>query len=113
MSTEHHWPEHTWDRGVQIERTKLAWQRTALSATGCSLVIARFVGVHSIPAGIALGLLAVIGGIAVGTGASRRYRRTVRALHRSDSIPDGRVFALMTGLLLITGLGALILLLVA
>lgn len=104
------WRDHTWDRGLQVERTKLAWQRTALSATGCSLVIARFVGFHSITAGVAIALVAIVGGIAVGMAASRRYRRSAQALHHATALPDGRVFAMMTGLLVITGVAAVVLL---
>ncbi|MDN5725194.1 MAG: DUF202 domain-containing protein [Propionibacteriales bacterium] len=102
--------DHPWDRGLQVERTKLAWQRTALSATGCSLVIARFVGIHSVAAGVAIAFVAIVGGICVGMGASRRYRRSVRALHHATALPDGRVFAMVTGLLVITGVAAIVLL---
>src|SRR5699024_6459488 len=42
--TDRPWEHGVWDTGLQPERTRLSWQRTALSSAACALIIARLVG---------------------------------------------------------------------
>lgn len=75
-----------YDRGLQPERTLLAWRRTCLAFGVASLVGMRFTLEP-------FGVLAVVGGI-VGAGlavlayalAATGYRRSHRALHGSDQL---------------------------
>lgn len=110
MSTEH--PEDhppatgVWDEGLQPERTKLAWQRTALAATACSLVVARMVGQANPILGIVVATLAIACGAGIAWTARQRHRRAVTAVHRETPLPDARHSAWLTALILVAGLGA-------
>lgn len=106
-TTAHVRPEQPWDPGVQNERTRLAWQRTTLSGLTCSLLVARLLAEHSLLLAIAVGLAAIFSSAALGWFSSRRYLKNRIAL-RSDRLRDGgRSQLVLTGLVLVTALGAL------
>jgi uncharacterized membrane protein YidH (DUF202 family) len=77
------------DRGLQPERTLLAWRRTALALAVGSVAGARLaLPVLGGPA-IAVGLLGAAAAFAAYTSASIRYRRSHRALVAGRSLPVG------------------------
>jgi uncharacterized membrane protein YidH (DUF202 family) len=100
------------DPGLQPERTALAWRRTALALTVGSLV-----GMRIVPSLfgpwllIPTGLLAVLA-ITVLVLSHRRYLSHHRVLTSSDSdriaLDDGALPALVAGIALVLGLGALV-----
>ena len=97
-----------WDSGLQIERTGLAWQRTLLSGLGISLLVARFAASLSLALAVAVGVAALLGTAALGWLAILRFRATHEALHAERPVGDGRAPLLITGLTLMTGIGALV-----
>lgn len=105
---EEPWKHGVWDPGLQAERTKLAWQRTALSSAACALVIARLVwSVHPV-LGIVVGVSAIACGVMIGWSASRRSLRSRMAIHRSEGLPDARIHLWLALLIVVAGAGALI-----
>ncbi len=96
-----------WDSGLQIERTRLAWQRTALSGLAVSLAIARLVAIYSWPLGVAVGLVAVVATAGVAVASTHRYRKGNTALPYGAALPDARAFLALSVLVLATGFGAL------
>jgi uncharacterized membrane protein YidH (DUF202 family) len=100
-------PAQPWDSGLQSERTKLAWQRTALSTLAFSLVVTRLIAFHSWPLAAAVAALAGIAALAVAVSSTGRYRRANRALHGSTALPDARSFGTLCALAVIAGVGAL------
>lgn len=97
-----------WDAGLQNERTRLAWQRTALSGLACSLIVARLLAPASVTAAVMLGLAATMSAAGLGRLTSRRYRFTQSALHRGRPVGDARPHLLLMGLVVLTGLGAVL-----
>ena len=97
-----------WDPGLQNERTGLAWQRTMLSGLTCSLLVARLLASVSITAAAILGLLAMLCTAWLGWIAIGRFRRNDAALRGSHPVGDGRANALVSGLVIITAVGALL-----
>lgn len=95
-----------WDPGGQPERTRLAWQRTALSGLACSLVVSKLVGGHSVVLGFVLAALAILTTVAMLVLGRIRYQRANAALFARDRLPDGRINAATVVLITITGVGA-------
>lgn len=110
MSTGHPedrpWEHGVWDAGLQPERTRLSWQRTALSAAACSLIIARLVGQASPILGIAVAVAAIACGVMISFTARRRLWRSTIAVHGAGRLPDARGFLWMTVLIMVAGAGA-------
>ena len=81
--------ETVYDRGLQPERTLLAWRRTCLSFATVSLVAMRFVveslGVIGVIASTAAAGLA----LAACFAASHGYRRAHASLHANDRLDHG------------------------
>jgi uncharacterized membrane protein YidH (DUF202 family) len=100
-------PARPWDSGLQSERTKLAWQRTALSTLAFSLVVTRLIAFHSWPLAAVVAGLAGIAALAVAVSSTGRYRRINRALHGSTALPDARSFVALCALAVVAGIGAL------
>ena len=64
------------DLGAQLERTTLAWLRTALALTAAGALIARFAVISGVPwLGYAVGAALVATGVSGGALASRCYPR--------------------------------------
>ncbi|WP_026927840.1 YidH family protein [Granulicoccus phenolivorans] len=99
--------DRVWDRGLQPERTFLAWQRTNLSLLAATLVIARLVSLHDLLFGAVIAGVGLLIVSAITVRTQRRYRRVHRVLHAGDALPGGRANLAMTGMLLLAGIGAL------
>jgi uncharacterized membrane protein YidH (DUF202 family) len=97
-----------WDPGLQNERTGLAWQRTMLAGLTCGLLVARLLASLSVGLAIAVGVAALLATAALGWLAILRFRTANLALHTGQPLGDGRAPFLITGMMLITGLGALL-----
>lgn len=100
-----------WDKAAQNERTQLSWQRTTLSGLACSLVVARLLAPTSLVLAVTVALAAIVTTALLGLLSRRRYTAYNRALHRGDPIGDGRTHLLTSALVVITGAGALVYLL--
>jgi uncharacterized membrane protein YidH (DUF202 family) len=102
-----------WDRGLQNERTGLAWQRTMLAGLTCGLLVARLLASISLTAAIILGLLALLCTAALGYVAIRRFRLNSMAIHREEALGDGKANALTSMLVVTTALAGLLYITVA
>lgn len=102
------------DEGMQLERTSLAWQRTALGLVAASLAAGRGLEhVFGLAAWGAAGV-GVTAAVCLFVGAHRRYRSGRRHLSRIDpgSLPTGARTVLATAALTaVLGGGALLVLL--
>lgn len=108
MTTNAPRPNRPWDTGLQIERTTLAWLRTALAFVVGLLVLLRLIAYHSLLAAVvsAIMLLPLALGI---TGLSwRRHLRGERQLHAARPVPSGRQPAAVTLLAILAGVTALL-----
>lgn len=81
-----------WDRGLQPERTALAWQRVGLSLLGCSLVLAAIDKnrIHLswlVPTLVVMGLALWI----VVRGQTRYHRAHRYLVHEDGRLPSGRL----------------------
>jgi uncharacterized membrane protein YidH (DUF202 family) len=106
-------PVGPWDPGLQNERTGLAWQRTMLSGLTCSLLIARLLADVSVLLAVAVGLAALGSTAGLGGVAIRRFRHNSVDLHSGRPIGGGISPFLVTAVLMLTGLGALVYVLLA
>lgn len=77
-----------WDAGLQPERTELAWRRTVLAVTAGTVVAARYLGAENLVLGLALPVLALLGGVALLHAGTARFRRLDARL-RSAGTDDG------------------------
>jgi len=96
------------DSGLQAERTRLAWSRTALTAAanGALLVNAAARGGHG-PAGYVPGVLTLLCAVAFHLCGIRRYRSIHRALRSGRPVAGPGVFRLAGLLAVLPGLLAL------
>jgi uncharacterized membrane protein YidH (DUF202 family) len=97
-----------WDPGLQNERTGLAWQRTMLAGLTCGLLVARLLASLSIALAVVVGVAALLVTAVLGWLAILRFRTANQALHAEQPVGDGRAPLLITGLTLLTALGALL-----
>lgn len=88
--------ERTHDPGAQNERTSLAWTRTGLALLVASLLAGRFAAARLGPVAVVAGAIAAGTVVAVLYLARRRYRVGHTALHAGAALPDGRLPALVT-----------------
>ncbi|RFA19063.1 DUF202 domain-containing protein [Subtercola boreus] len=100
------------DPGLQVERTALAWQRTALALIAGSLVGARVLAPTTGWGGIGLGVLGALLGLFVLARSGIRYRHTHGALTTNRRAPGPLPGALLMGVLaaavLVAGVVALL-----
>lgn len=75
------------DPGLHVERTLLAWRRTALAVAVVSAAGVRFTAPLLGWAAVALGAAGVLCALAAYFFSTSRYRQVHRALRRSASIP--------------------------
>lgn len=97
-----------WEQGVQNERTRLAWQRTTLSALVCSLAVARLLLPISAALMIMVALAALAAAFAMAWLGRRRYARHHEALHNGSPLSDARPQLAVCVLVAVTGFGALL-----
>jgi uncharacterized membrane protein YidH (DUF202 family) len=95
-----------WDEGLQNERTTLAWGRSTLALLGCALLVARLATKVHPTVGVALAAAALILAGTVARVTSARYHRASAALSAGRPLPDGKLAALTTALLLLIGVGS-------
>lgn len=98
--------KQVWDAGLQPERTRLAWQRTALSLLAAGLVVARFVGHHHLTLGVLIAAVACLIAGGVGILSTRRYGSLTRRLEDESPLQGGAVNLLLTLAFLVVGIGA-------
>lgn len=104
--------EHPFDKGLQPERSALAWQRTALSIAVGSLIFGRIL---STSLGL-WALLPMVAGLtmsgALGLKAHRRYSHHHRTLTSGNGfLADGRLNALLAIFMFVAGVFSLIMVL--
>ncbi|MGJ6979839.1 DUF202 domain-containing protein [Aestuariimicrobium soli] len=98
-----------WDRGLQPERTALAWRRFGIAIIGVGLAMPRLtwpaIGWWGLPAGAC----ALVVGVVVLHQSVERYRRAHTTLTTSDvpTLPSGRTPLLLVVTLLVMGVTAL------
>lgn len=94
-----------WDAGLQPERTELAWRRTVLAVTAGTALAGRYLGAGDVVLGLALPLLALVGGLALLHAGTVRFRRLGADLHAAGPDPTEPVMpgALMLGALSLMG----------
>lgn len=104
--------DRPFDAGLQLERSALAWRRTALALSAASLAALR-----SMPDVLGVWALVPTGAGAAASVAAlflahRRYRRIHTALSSSETwragLSGGRLPALMAGVTVLGGLTALL-----
>lgn len=80
------------DPGLQVERTALAWTRTALSLALAGAVVTRMTVDRLGAIALLLGLATMIAAVAIGLLAGARFRRSAASLHeRGAATTDGRM----------------------
>ncbi|TMR96736.1 DUF202 domain-containing protein [Nonomuraea basaltis] len=98
--------EEVWDRGLQSERTRLAWVRTAVALSTGGLGAAGLSVRHGLPAlaVAAFALAALCGGVLL-IRTRARFRRVQAALHGGRPLDDGpdAVFAWLGTLGVVAG----------
>ena len=109
----HSEPSEIWDRGVQNERTSLAWTRSILSCFGCALLLARLAANTSWIIGAVIALAALALALAAVRVSARRYRQAASALSADEPLPDGTLPAIIVALVLLIGGAAVVFILVA
>ncbi|MEU6710455.1 DUF202 domain-containing protein [Nonomuraea sp. NPDC046802] len=82
--------EETWDQGLQSERTRLAWVRTAvaLSTGGLGAAGVSLRNALPVPATVAFALAALCGGVLL-IRTRARFRRVQEALHEGRPLDAG------------------------
>jgi uncharacterized membrane protein YidH (DUF202 family) len=83
--------DRPFDRGLQPERTLLAWRRTALAIAVGSVFGARLALPVLGAVAVGIGLLGAVAALAAYVAASVRYRRSHRALVAGEPLPGGAV----------------------
>jgi Domain of unknown function (DUF202) len=99
-----------WDRGLQPERTALAWRRTGLTLGGAGLLLARVLAPSSLAAALLAGALGVATAIVTLVVVDRRYRshhrRLVAAAGERVPLAGGGLPAVIAVATLTLGCGA-------
>ncbi len=96
-----------WDAGLQPERTELAWRRTVLAVTGGTALAGRYLGSGDPVVGLALPVLALLGGLALLHAGTVRFRRLDASLRAAGADAARPVMpgAVMLGALTVMCLG--------
>ncbi len=89
--------------GLQVERTSLAWWRTALAFVVGVLLLVRLVVRDSPVLAITCAGLLVPVAVSIGWLAWRRYRSGSRSMHQELPLPGGMLPAAVTALAVVAG----------
>lgn len=95
--------EDPWDPGLQIERTTLAWVRTALSFVAGGLVVVRFLAHRSTTLAIAFAALTLPLAVVITWLSWHRYRHGQHRLHSEAPLPGGALPAAVAALAVVVG----------
>lgn len=76
------------DRGLQLERTLLAWRRTCLALATAMAVVVKLLALESDVATFLLAIFGLAGPAVAWLLAAHRYRRSHRRLTRPDRDPE-------------------------
>ena len=96
------------DRGLQLERTLLAWRRTALALGLSSLLALRFTSEQFGVVAIIVGIVGVLLAAAAYLASTRRYRRIHAGLTGSGALSTGGASAAFTAaIVILTGIASL------
>lgn len=100
----------TWHSGLQLERTNLAWRRTALVVFGLGLAAPRLAWENVGGWSLLISGAVAAGALALFAGAGRRYTRAREVLLAGEGLlPDGRLVLLACVLTaLLAGFGVVI-----
>lgn len=91
------------DAGAQNERTSLAWSRTGLALLAAAAVAGRFTAGPLGAAGVVVAAAAAVASVWVLVVARRRYRAAHAALHGRLALPDGRLPAMVSAVVVLLG----------
>lgn len=86
------------DLALQCERTRLSWDRTALSFATFGALLVHAGQERTAPTAVALGVTIVCAGCAVYLVGRHRYHNLVAALRGGGGIPRTRALALVAAL---------------
>lgn len=101
--------ETPFDPGLQPERTRLAWQRTAISVGVGALVYARVEADVLGNLSWVLAGLGAVAGIVIGRWTRQRYRYTHHSLKAGTvKLPDGLLPLLVAGVVFCAGALAIV-----
>lgn len=86
---------HLLDDGLQPERTRLAWRRTCLAVVTGAVVAVRLLPEVMGVLGLAVALVALLGGGGLTVLADRRARQVARMFRRGGPPPGAGALALL------------------
>jgi uncharacterized membrane protein YidH (DUF202 family) len=101
-------PSGPWDPGLQIERTTLAWLRTALAFVAGMLVLLRLIGHENTVVAAICAALTLPLGITISWLVWRRHLHSERMLFAETSLPGGLLPAAVSALSVLAGCSGLI-----
>jgi uncharacterized membrane protein YidH (DUF202 family) len=90
------------DPGLQSERTRLAWDRTALSFSTFGALLVHAGHSRASPPALVFGIAVICSGFAIYVLGRRRYRRLVASLRDGGAAPRPRALAVVGALAIVT-----------
>ncbi|MBT0771899.1 DUF202 domain-containing protein [Kineosporia sp. J2-2] len=95
------------DPGLQVERTTLAWIRTAMSFAVVSLLLIRASRPETVVVAVVLALAGLAASLGLGLVQRARHRGRVTDFNHSDPVHGPRAVAVGTGLTVLLAFAAL------
>jgi uncharacterized membrane protein YidH (DUF202 family) len=99
--------EHAGPAGLQVERTSLAWVRTALAASIVALIVTRYGVVRHEALLTASGVLLLVSAASIGVGAHRRQAAIERGIQDGRSPMNLMAMRLMTLVVIAAGISSI------
>ena len=90
------------DPGLQSERTRLAWDRTALSFSTFGALLVHAGHRTTSPLSLGLGIALICSGFVIYVLGRRRYRRLVASLRDGGAAPRPRALPVVSALAIMT-----------